>query len=117
MKLVIIGASGTIGRAIVAELAPRHQIVQVGKTKGDHQVDITDSRDVAALFDKLGKVDAIELPRGLRINAVSPTVLQESIDQFGPYFRGFEAVPARRVALAYSKSVEGAQTGQVYKVW
>jgi NAD(P)-dependent dehydrogenase (short-subunit alcohol dehydrogenase family) len=35
---------------------------------------------------------------------------------YGPYFRGFEAVPARRVALAYSKSIEGAQTSQVYRV-
>jgi hypothetical protein len=48
---------------------------------------------------------------------VSPNVLQESTGAFGPYFRGFEAVPAARVALAFSRSVEGAQTGQVYKVW
>ena len=60
---------------------------------------------------------AIELPRGLRINIVSPNVLQESMDVYQSYFRGFEAVPASRVALAFSKSVEGAQTGQVYRVW
>jgi enoyl-[acyl-carrier-protein] reductase (NADH) len=60
---------------------------------------------------------AIELPRGLRINVVSPTLLTESLDSYGPYFRGFETAPASRVALAYSRSVEGAQTGQVYKVW
>jgi len=35
---------------------------------------------------------------------------------FGPFFRGFEPVPAARVALAYSRSIEGAQTGQVYRV-
>lgn len=51
-----------------------------------------------------------------RINAVSPTVLQESMDSYGPYFRGFDAVPAKRVGLAYARSVEGAQTGQVYRV-
>ena len=51
-----------------------------------------------------------------RVNAVSPTVLQESMDSYGPYFRGFEAVPAKRVGLAYARSVEGAQTGQVYRV-
>lgn len=59
---------------------------------------------------------AIELPKKLRINVVSPTVLQESMDMFGPFFRGYEAVPAARVALAYSKSVEGLQTGCVYRV-
>jgi hypothetical protein len=35
---------------------------------------------------------------------------------YGPYFRGFETVPVQRVATAYAKSVEGAQTGQVYCV-
>lgn len=60
---------------------------------------------------------AIELARGLRINAVSPTVIEESMSSFGPYFRGYKPVPASDAALAYSKSVEGKQTGQVYKVW
>ena len=59
---------------------------------------------------------AVELPRGLRVNCVSPGVLEESMENYGPFFRGYEPVPARRVALAYSKSVEGAQTGQVYRV-
>ena len=59
---------------------------------------------------------AIELPRGLRINAVSPTVLTESLEGYGPFFPGFESVPAARVALAYQRSVEGAQTGRVYRV-
>jgi len=53
----------------------------------------------------------------MRINSVSPTVLAESWETYGPYFRGFEPVPAKRVALAYSRSVEGAGTGQVYRVW
>jgi hypothetical protein len=48
---------------------------------------------------------------------VSPTVIEESLDSFGPYFRGYKAVPARQAALAYSKSVEGRQTGEIYKVW
>lgn len=60
---------------------------------------------------------AIELPRGLRINAVSPTVLTESLAAYGPFFPRFESVPAARVALAYVRSVEGPQTGRVYRVW
>jgi hypothetical protein len=56
------------------------------------------------------------MPRGIRINSVSPTLLSESAEKLGEYFRGFETVPASRVVLAYSKSVEGAQTGQVYRV-
>ena len=60
---------------------------------------------------------AIELPRGIRINVVSPTVVEESLKAYGPFFPGFEAAPAARVAKAYRRSVEGAQTGRVYKVW
>ncbi len=61
MKIVVIGASGTLGRAVVAELQQggAHEIIRVGRTRGDHQVDITDADSVAALFDKLGCVDAI----------------------------------------------------------
>jgi len=59
---------------------------------------------------------AIELPRGIRINVVSPTVLSESMESYAPYFRGFEPVTAQRAAQAYLRSVEGAQTGRVYRV-
>nr|WP_294866939.1 short chain dehydrogenase [uncultured Pseudogulbenkiania sp.] len=199
MRIVVVGASGTIGKAVVGALADQHDIIQVGKQHGDHQVDITRSDSILQLFERIGKVDAIvtaagrlhfgplaemsaeqfkiglhdkllgqvdlaligqhylndggsitltsgivseepiryganasavnaaiegfvrgaavELPRGLRINAVSPNVLQESWPVYGPYFAGFEAVPASRVALAYQRSVEGVQTGRVYRVW
>ncbi|UHQ22797.1 short chain dehydrogenase [Lysobacter sp. 5GHs7-4] len=58
---------------------------------------------------------AIELPRGLRINAVNPTVIEEAMPDYAPYFRGFEPVSAARAALAFVRSVEGLQTGQVYR--
>lgn len=198
MKIIVFGATGTMGKAVVAELKPRHEIVSVAKSQGDYQCDITNIESVRALFAKVGKVDAvasaagtvhfgpldamtpelfnvglqdklmgqvnlvmvapqylaangsitvvagtlstdpirygssasmvngalesfvraaaIELPAGLRINAISPTVLQESMESYGPYFPGVEAVPAKRVALAFARSIEGAQTGQVYRV-
>jgi NAD(P)-dependent dehydrogenase (short-subunit alcohol dehydrogenase family) len=69
---------------------------------------------VNGAIDGFVKAAAIELPRGLRINAVSPTVLTESMDRYADYFRGFLPVHAAEAALRYVKSVEGAQTGQVY---
>ena len=72
---------------------------------------------VNGALESFARAAAIELNRGLRINVVSPTVVEESMTSFGPYFRGYKPVPARDAALAYSKSVEGKQTGQVYKVW
>jgi NAD(P)-dependent dehydrogenase (short-subunit alcohol dehydrogenase family) len=59
MKVLLVGASGTIGKSIIKELAPRHEIIEVGKAKGQHQVDITDVESIRQLFNKIGKVDAI----------------------------------------------------------
>lgn len=59
---------------------------------------------------------AIELERGLRINVISPTVLTESEAIYGTFFAGFKSVPALDVAKAFVKSVEGNQTGQIYRV-
>ena len=56
---------------------------------------------------------AAELPRRIRINAVSPTVLVESTAHHAA-FPGFTQVTAAAVGQAYVKSVEGVQTGQVY---
>ena len=72
---------------------------------------------VNGALESFVRAAAIELSRGQRINVVNPTVVEESMPAFGPYFRGYKAVPAADAALAYSKSVEGGQTGQVYKVW
>ena len=58
-RILIVGATGTVGRALVQQIAGRHEIVPVGRTRGDHQVDITDSVSIRALLDKVGKVDAI----------------------------------------------------------
>jgi len=198
MRVLVVGASGTIGRAIVAELGGRHEIITAGRTSGDLRTDITDSAAIRSMFESAGSVDAlvsatgsvkfapfedmgaedyeiglkdklmgqvnlvligrdfltdggsftlttgvldsdpiregssasmvngavnafvaaaaIEMPRGQRINVVSPGVIEEAMDVYAPYFRGFEPVPAARAALAYAKSVEGAQSGQVYRV-
>lgn len=56
---------------------------------------------------------AIEMPRGLRLNVVSPGLLDVSVPRYGAWFAGHEPVPAHRVGLAYAKSVEGALSGQV----
>lgn len=71
---------------------------------------------VNGALESFVRAAAIELPRGLRINAVSPTVFVESMEGYGPFFRGFEAVPVARAALAFSRSIEGRETGKVYKV-
>lgn len=56
---------------------------------------------------------AVELPRGLRLNAVSPTVLSEATG-YHASFPGFVPVPAADVGQAFVKSVHGVQTGRVF---
>ncbi len=56
---------------------------------------------------------AIEMPRGLRVNVVSPGLLDVSVPRYGSFFPGHEPVSSQRVGLAYAKSIEGALTGQV----
>jgi NAD(P)-dependent dehydrogenase (short-subunit alcohol dehydrogenase family) len=203
LRILVIGASGELGRAVVAELGARHDIVAAGSKSGDIRIDIANPASIVAGLKAAGPLDAvvcaagsvnfaplasiapaplaesayglglvnklmgqvnlalaardvlrdggsitliagvladtpivagssasmvngavesfvtaaaIELPRGLRINAVSPTVFVESMGAYGPFFRGFDAVPVARAALAFSRSVEGRQTGQVYRV-
>lgn len=56
---------------------------------------------------------AVELPRGLRVNVVSPGLLDVSVPRYGEWFPGHEPVSAKRVGRAFAKSVEGPITGQV----
>lgn len=77
---------------------------------------IRSGANAAAVNGALGafvKSAAIEMPRGLRINVVSPGLLEESVQKYDGFFPGHEPVSSARVGLAYAKSVEGAMTGQV----
>lgn len=57
---------------------------------------------------------AIELENGIRINAVSPTVIENS-PQYFPFFPGEIPVTMRQLEFGFRKSVFGAGTGQVIK--
>lgn len=58
---------------------------------------------------------ATELPRGIRINAVSPSVLAEA-HAYHASFAGYPQVPAADVARAYVRSVDGVETGKTFRV-
>lgn len=66
-----------------------------------------------AALEGFARAAAIEIAPQ-RINAVSPTVLTESLPAYGPYFPGVDTVDLADVVRTYVLSVEGAQTGQVY---
>ena len=59
MRILIVGAEGTIGRAVTATLSGRHEVIKAGRKSGDVHVDIGDRRSIDALYAKIGKVDAV----------------------------------------------------------
>ncbi|MFM5016039.1 short chain dehydrogenase [Aeromonas veronii] len=59
---------------------------------------------------------ANELPRGIRINVVNPTVLEEAWDVYGEMMPGFQPVPGALVGKAFERSVDGFISGQVLYV-
>lgn len=67
------------------------------------------------LVEGFVKGAAAELPRGVRINCVSPTVLAEST-AFHPYFAGYPPVTAQEVAQAYLRSIANPITGHILKL-
>ncbi|HZY98239.1 MAG TPA: NAD-dependent epimerase/dehydratase family protein, partial [Candidatus Baltobacteraceae bacterium] len=59
MKILVIGASGTMGKAVVDELKQRHEVVTASRRSGDYKVDHTDLQSIRTLFEQVGKVDAV----------------------------------------------------------
>lgn len=199
MKILLIGASGILGRAVdLALSASAQQVVRIGRKSGDVVADFADPKGLAAIYESQRPFDAvaiaagdvafgrfseitreqwqfsfnnkllaqisavqqalpyindggsftlvggllsedptpmgsaastvnralegfviaaaIELPRGLRINLVSPTFLEESMAEYGHLVPGLIPVPAATAAQAYKRSILGAHTGQIYKI-
>jgi NAD(P)-dependent dehydrogenase (short-subunit alcohol dehydrogenase family) len=70
---------------------------------------------VNQLVEGFVKGAATELPRGLRINCISPTVLTESV-AYHPYFPGFIPIPAWEVGQAYLRAMSTPITGRILKL-
>jgi NAD(P)-dependent dehydrogenase (short-subunit alcohol dehydrogenase family) len=192
MRVLLVGATGTIGRAVAAALV-KHDLVLASRQKATEAVDISDPASVRALLKRVGRVDAIvsaagsaawkpldqlddadfdfslknklmgqvnlarfgmasvndggsitltsgdlaqqpmvgsgsvslvnsglegfgraaalEAPRGIRVNVVSPPWVSETLTAMGQDPKG--GLPAAVVAKSYVNSVEGKETGKV----
>lgn len=59
MKILVIGASGTIGSAVVAALtAKQHEVIGLSR-KSSPAVDITDVKTIAATFERVTGLDHV----------------------------------------------------------
>ncbi len=64
MKILLIGASGTIGQAVEKALSARHQVVRVGRTKGEFQVDIASADSIKQLYERTAPFDGVVCAAG-----------------------------------------------------
>jgi NAD(P)-dependent dehydrogenase (short-subunit alcohol dehydrogenase family) len=59
MRILLIGATGTIGRAIAAALGNRHEVIPASRNKAHESVDISNPESIRDLYSRVGRVDAI----------------------------------------------------------
>ena len=198
MKIILVGAAGTIGSHAAAELERRHEVIRASASRGALKVDISHLSSIRSMYKHVASFDAvvctagsayfgpfeqmteedfykgirskmmgqinlvmagidfineggsftltsgilwrdpvkggaalstvnsalhgfvrgasIELKRDVRLNAVSPGLVEDSASQLGAFFPGHTPVAMQRVVSGYVKSVEGAVTGQVIEV-
>ena len=192
MRILVVGAGGVIGKAVVRALSAGNEIIEASRSRGV-KVDVRDVDSIKAMYKSAGKLDAVisaagsgawkplaqltdedfetslhyklmgqvnlirygfdsvadrgsitvtsgvlskspvpsgsaislvnaglegfaraaalEAPRGIRVNVVSPPWVSETLKQMGQ--DPSHGMPAADVARAYVESVNGKQTGKV----
>jgi len=65
MKVIVIGATGTIGSAVVRAISDRHEVIPVSFSKAVIKVDIADPKSITKMFEITGRVDAVISAAGL----------------------------------------------------
>lgn len=68
MRILAVGATGTIGSAVCAALESRgHQVVRVGSSTGDFRADIANPTSLRALYATAGPIDAVVCTAGVAV--------------------------------------------------
>ena len=91
MKIVIVGATGTMGKHLVSAFEKDHEVIKVGSKGGDIQADITSTVSIENLFKQIGSFDAL-------ISTAGPTYV-------GPW--------KNLTDKEFRKGVEGKMMGQI----
>ncbi|MFD2874658.1 short chain dehydrogenase [Mucilaginibacter ximonensis] len=84
MKIVIVGASGTIGKHVVAALKKDHEVITAGSKSGDYQVDISSTESIENFFKQVGPFDALVSTSGNAhfgpLSALTDTDFRKGVD-------------------------------------
>ncbi|MEA2462949.1 MAG: hypothetical protein QOJ98_696 [Acidobacteriota bacterium] len=59
MRILVIGAHGTIGREVVKALSSEHEVIGASRSGSEVSVDITKPSSIQAMYASVGKVDAV----------------------------------------------------------
>ena len=199
MRILFVGAQGTVGKRILEQISPGHEIITAGRNSGDIRVDITSREAIEAMFKKVSSVDALictaasgamddfetltaetlydnmrgkffgqaqlvltgqhylnnngsftltsgifadepakgvtgggvvsgalhsfvlsaalELKRGLRVNVVSPGMVEDSAKDYGHLFPGLRPIPMTEITDAYLQCLNTDITGKILRVY
>jgi NAD(P)-dependent dehydrogenase (short-subunit alcohol dehydrogenase family) len=63
MRILVIGATGTIGREVVAAVSSGNEVISASRN-GAVKVDIADPASIKAMYRSIGKVDAVVCAAG-----------------------------------------------------
>lgn len=85
-----------------------------GALTHEPQINFANASAANGAVEGFVRAAAIELQNGIRINAVSPTVIENS-PQYFPYFPGDIPVTMKELEFGFRKSLFGANTGQIIK--
>lgn len=196
MKILLIGAGGTIGKHLHKALSKDNEVLSVSRTEGDIIADIRDIESIKNMYEVAGNIDAVvcaagngyigplsgmteenvyegikyklmgqvnlvligqhylkqgssitlisgnlsreSIPggsaiaivngglesfvksasqelfsKGIRLNIVSPALVEDSEEAMGAYFPGHYPVSMKKVVYAFKKSIFGIVNGQV----
>lgn len=86
-----------------------------GALSHDPQKNFANASAANGAVDAFVRAAAIELGNGIRINSVSPTVIENS-PQYFPFFPGDIPVTMQALEYGFRKAVFGANTGQVIQL-
>lgn len=91
MKIIIVGATGTMGKYLVSVLENEHEVIKVGAHGGDIITDITSTESIENMFKQVGSFDAL-------ISTAGPTYV-------GPW--------KKMTDKEFHKGLEGKLMGQI----
>ena len=91
MKIIIVGASGTMGKHLTSAFEKEHEVIKAATKGGDIQVDITSTESIENMYKQVGAFDAL-------ISTAGPTYV-------GPWKKMSDT--------EFRKGVDGKMMGQI----